>query len=74
MMNFFIFFLSTRDFKNYSAQNMRRRREYNRQMEAGAIKPAEIKEIPYTENVNMKKKVVGFVCAKLFHKKYGASF
>lgn len=46
----------------------------NRQMETGAIKPAEIKEMPYTENVNMKKKVVGFVCAKLFHKKYGASF
>lgn len=41
MMNFFIFFLSTRDFKNYSAQNMRRRREYNRQMEAGRRQFAE---------------------------------
>lgn len=35
MMNFFIFFFSTRDFKHYSPQNMKRRHDYNRQMEAG---------------------------------------
>ena len=46
----------------------------HRQIESGVLKNADIKELPYTENVNWKNKAVGFVKAKVFHKKYGASF
>lgn len=35
MMNFFIFFFSTRDFKYYSPEYRKRRKEFNRQMNAG---------------------------------------
>ena len=35
MMNFFIFFFSTRDFSHYSPQNRKRRRDFDRQMNAG---------------------------------------
>lgn len=46
----------------------------HRQIESGVLKNADIKELPYTENVNWKNKAVGFLKAKVFHKKYGASF
>lgn len=35
MMNFFIFFFSTRDFSNYSPERKKRQIEFNRQMNAG---------------------------------------
>ena len=44
------------------------------QIEIGVLKKTDIKELPYTENVNWKNKIIGFIKAKLFHKKYGASF
>ncbi|MBQ7344863.1 MAG: DUF4422 domain-containing protein [Oscillospiraceae bacterium] len=40
----------------------------------GTIQKSQIKELPYTENVNWGNKIKGFLAAKLFHKKYGASF
>lgn len=45
-----------------------------RQMELGNLKKSDIRELPYTEDVNWGKKIAGFIKAKLFHKKYGSSF
>lgn len=45
-----------------------------RQLETGVLKKEDIKEMPYTEDVNWRKKITGFVKAKLFKSKYGASF
>ncbi len=44
------------------------------QIEKDVIKRDEIKELPYFEEVNWKTKISSFAAAKLFHKKYGASF
>lgn len=44
------------------------------QIENGTIQEKEIKELPYTEDVNWSKKIRGFLAAKFLHKKYGASF
>lgn len=44
------------------------------QIEKGSIKRKEIKELPYMENVNWCDKILSFTKAKLFNKKYGASF
>ena len=43
-------------------------------IETGCLSPGDIKELPYTEDVNWPKKVGSFLSAKLFAKKYGASF
>lgn len=43
-------------------------------MEEGCLSKSDIKELQYTEEVNWKKKVKSFVMAKVFKKKYGASF
>ena len=43
-------------------------------IEDGTLKENEIKELPYTENVNWSKKIKSFIMAKVFKKKYGASF
>lgn len=45
-----------------------------RQMELGVISPNQICELPYNENVNWSKKILSFLQAKLFKKKYEASF
>lgn len=45
-----------------------------RQIEAGIVDEKKIKELPYMEEVKWSTKVKSFVEAKLFHKKYGASF
>ena len=44
------------------------------QIETDKLKPSDIKEMPYTEDVNWRKKIAGFIKAKLFLKKYGSSF
>lgn len=46
--------------------------EYN--IQNGKLGKSEIKELPYTEDVNWGKKIKGFLEAKFLHKKYGASF
>lgn len=43
-------------------------------LRTGKLRKEDIKELPYTENVNWVNKIRGFLAAKLFHKKYGASF
>ena len=45
-----------------------------KKIEDGTIKKDDIKELPYTENVNWIKKIKSFMAAKIFKKKYGASF
>lgn len=45
-----------------------------RRLMDGTIKKEQIKELAYTENVDWPRKIKGFLAAKLFHKKYGASF
>lgn len=46
--------------------------EYN--IQNGKIRKDQIKELPYTEDVNWANKIKGFLAAKFLHKKYGASF
>ncbi|MBQ9210892.1 MAG: DUF4422 domain-containing protein [Clostridia bacterium] len=46
----------------------------NRQIDIGKLKKTDIKELPYTEDVNWRRKITGFIQAKLFKKKYGSSF
>lgn len=43
-------------------------------IELGEIKKSEIKELPYTEDVNWGRKVKSFLAAKFLKKKYGSSF
>ncbi len=43
-------------------------------MEMGVVSSEDIKELPYTEDVNWSKKIKSFISAKFFKKKYGASF
>ena len=45
-----------------------------RQIQTGKIKETEIKELPYTEEVNWGRKIRSVLMAKLFGKKYEASF
>lgn len=45
-----------------------------RKLETGELKKNEIQELPYNEEVNWFKKVSSFIGAKIFKKKYGASF
>lgn len=47
-----------------------------RQIETGSIKQSEIKEINciYTEKIKWGKKIISFLQAKFFHKKYEGSF
>ena len=46
------------------------------QLEHGRAKRSEVKELPvvYTEKVNWRKKILAFLKAKFFHKKYEGSF
>ena len=44
------------------------------QVEIGCLQQSEIKELPFTEDVNWPKKVKAFLMAKFFHKKVKASF
>lgn len=43
-------------------------------LQTGALKPGDIKELPYTEDVDWGKKIRSFLAAKIFHRKYGKSF
>lgn len=45
-----------------------------RQIELNKIQKSDIKELPYTEDVNWARKIRSFLAAKLFKKKYGSSF
>ena len=45
-----------------------------RKIETGQVKPSEIKELPYSEEVNWARKIASFLGAKFFHKKYQKSF
>ena len=42
-------------------------------LDAGLIHESDIRELPYTEQVNFRQKVWGFLKAKLFHQKYTQS-
>jgi hypothetical protein len=46
------------------------------QIETGAIKAGEVKELPYIymEKIDWFKKITSFLKAKFFHKKYEESF
>lgn len=43
-------------------------------LETGFLSETDIKELPYTEDVNLGKKIGSFISAKFFKRKYGASF
>ena len=45
-----------------------------RQLDTGRLRPDQIKELPYTEEVNWSRKIRSFLAAKVAHKKYGKSF
>lgn len=42
-------------------------------IEIGTVKPGEVKELPYMEDVDWNYKVKAFLSAKFLHKKYGRS-
>ena len=42
-------------------------------LQTGKVKPSELKELPYVENVSWAFKIKAFLSAKFLHKKYGVS-